>query len=90
MIGHELVSAMLPRRRALHVGDASRFGTVRLVVQTQGLTQAVCSVVVEKIGGGRIEGTRLAFATISRLDAHGQPLPPEFLLHRALEALRKS
>ena len=89
MPGHEIASAMIHRRSLLRDSDRSRFGTLRLVVQTQGLDKCVCSVIQERIGGGRVDGTRLGFAVISRVDAEGRPLPPEFLLKRALEALLK-
>jgi hypothetical protein len=84
---YSITSAMLARRRALRDSDPSRFGSIRLVVQTQGLTQAVCSVVKERIGGGRIDGSRLAFAQISRVRSDGRPLTDLELLQRALEAL---
>lgn len=84
---YSITSAMLARRRALRDSDPSRFGSIRLVVQTQGLTQAVCSVVKERIGGGRIDGSRLAFAQISRVGSGGRPLTDLELLERALKAL---
>lgn len=88
-MSYEITSAMLARRRRLRDNDASRFGSLRLVVQTQGLTEAVVSVVKERIGGGRIDGTRLAFTRISRFRADGSPRTDEELLSAALEALRR-
>jgi len=87
-MSHEIMNAMVARRRELRDSDASRYGTVRLVVQTQGLTHAVCSVVVERIGGGRIQGTRLAFSSISRADSDGKQRDFRELLEAALESLR--
>jgi hypothetical protein len=81
-------NAMIARRRNLRDNDGSNYATLRLVVQRQGLTRAVCSVVVERVGGHQISGTRLAFAHISVLDPGGRALAPEDLLERALEALR--
>lgn len=89
MDNHTIQSAAAARRRSLRSIDSSRYGTLRLVIQTQGLTEAVVSVVKERIGGGRIDGTRLAFCRISRCRPDGEPLTDVELLSVALEALRR-
>lgn len=89
MDNHTIQSAAAARRRNLRSIDTSRYGTLRLVIQTQGLTEAIVSVVKERIGGGRIDGTRLAFCRISRCRPDGSQLSDLEMLESALEALRR-
>lgn len=86
---HVIYNAAIPRRRPLRNNDSSRFGTLRLVIQTQGPDLCVVSVVRERVGGGAMDGTRLAFARISRTDGEGVMLGTLELLERALDALRR-
>jgi hypothetical protein len=88
MAGHEVNTPAAPRRRTLRDSDGSRYGTVRLVVQAQGFDYAIASVVIERVGGGAIEGTRLGFCTLKRRDPSGLLLSPLQLLGQALDRLR--
>lgn len=87
-MSHEIFNAAVARNRLLRDSDVSRFGTLRLVIQTQGLDKVICSLIIERIGGGRISGTRLAFTVLPRRDVNGRTFTPVELLGNALDSLR--
>lgn len=84
---HEIMNALARRRRALPDRDASRYQTLKIVIQRSGRQRAVVSLVYTDVGGQRLQDTRLAAATIDTHDELGVPLSSGPLLRRALDAL---
>jgi hypothetical protein len=87
-MSYEIRNAAAARRRQLHKSDASRYGEVRLVVQTMGPSQVICTLIVGRVGGGRMAETRLGFCTLPRQDVGGRWYTHIELLELALERLR--
>jgi len=87
-MSHEIVNAQVARARQLRNSDASQFDTIRLVVQRSGTHVVTCSLILERIGARRIEGSRLAFATFDARDIEVGPWYHQRLLLAAVQRLR--
>lgn len=85
---HEIINAQLARSRQLRNSDASQFDTIRLVVQRSGTHVVTCSLILERIGARRIEGSRLAFATFDARDINPGSDYHQRLLLAAVQRLR--
>lgn len=84
---HEITNSLLERRRQLPMRDASRYQTLKLVVQRQGSDSAIVSIIFTDAGGHRLADTRLALVKVSTVDEEGVHLGPDQMLMRALMAL---
>jgi hypothetical protein len=86
-MSHEILNQLGVRRRQLLNRDASRYQTLKLVIQRSRPGKAVVSLVYTDVGGHRLQDTRLAAAEIDTHDAQGEALRPGPLLRNALRAL---
>ena len=84
---HEIMNELALRRRLLRKSDVSRYQTLKIVVQRQGLTRAVVSLVYANAGGGRLSDTRLGTCTIGTLHPDGRALDPREIMEAAVAAL---
>jgi hypothetical protein len=87
-MSHEIANAQIARARNLRNNDGSQFDTIRLVVQRSGTHVVTCSLILERIGAKRIEGSRLAFATFDARDVEPGPWYHQRLLLAAVQRMR--
>jgi hypothetical protein len=84
---HDIRHPLATRNRRLLNRDASKYQTLKVVVQRSRPGFAVVSLVYTDVGGQRLQDTRLAAAEIETHDSRGKALRPGPLLRNALRAL---
>jgi hypothetical protein len=58
-MSHEIHNRLVQRHRQLRDSDASRYANVSLVVHRVGSDQACWALIVTRVGGGRLDETRV-------------------------------
>lgn len=87
-MSHEMKNPLAMRERRLPERDASRYQTLKLVIQRNSSKSAVVSLMFTTVGGQRLSDTRIACANVLTHHPDGRDLSPLELIEEAVLAIK--